>query len=89
MHAVVFERNGGPDVLTYGDAPDPAPADGEVLVHVEAAGINYMDVYERMGKAGHGGARNGIRRGRAAQACCAEAGSSDVLIFRGRGRPPS
>lgn len=54
MRAVVFERNGGPDVLTYGEAPDPAPADGEVLVRVEAAGVNYMDVYERMGKPGYG-----------------------------------
>ncbi len=54
MRAVVFERNGGPDVLTYGEAADPVPADGEVLVRVEAAGVNYMDVYERMGKAGYG-----------------------------------
>jgi NADPH2:quinone reductase len=49
MHAVVFERNGGPEVLEYKEVPDPEPKDGEVLVEVEAAGINYRDVYERQG----------------------------------------
>jgi NADPH2:quinone reductase len=50
MRAVVFERNGGPDVLTITDVPDPEPGPGEAVVEVEAAGINYMDVYEREGK---------------------------------------
>jgi NADPH2:quinone reductase len=50
MRAVVFERNGGPDVLTVTEVPDPEPGPGEALVEVEAAGINYMDVYEREGK---------------------------------------
>jgi NADPH2:quinone reductase len=54
MRAVVFERNGGPDVLVSGEAPDPQPGDGQVLVRVEAAGVNYMDVYEREGKGGYG-----------------------------------
>jgi NADPH:quinone reductase len=54
MRAVVFERNGGPDVLVPADRPDPTPGDGEVLVRVQAAGVNYMDVYEREGKAGYG-----------------------------------
>jgi NADPH:quinone reductase len=56
MRAVVFERNGGPDVLVSGERPDPTPADGEVLLRVEAAGVNYMDVYEREGKGGYGSA---------------------------------
>jgi NADPH2:quinone reductase len=56
MRAVVFERNGGPDVLQAGEAPDPQPGEGEVLVRVEAAGVNYMDVYEREGKPGYGAA---------------------------------
>jgi NADPH:quinone reductase len=51
MHAVVFERNGGPEVLEYREVPDPAPADGQVLVEVEAVGVNYRDVYEREGPA--------------------------------------
>jgi NADPH2:quinone reductase len=49
MHAVVFEKNGGPEVLEYKEAPDPTPGDGQVLVDVEAVGINYRDVYERVG----------------------------------------
>jgi NADPH:quinone reductase len=56
MRAVVFERNGGPDVLVPGERPDPQPDEGEVLVRVEAAGVNYMDVYEREGKPGYGSA---------------------------------
>src|SRR5437588_105908 len=50
MRAIVFERNGGPEVLVAKDVSDPEPADGEVLVEVEAAGVNYRDVYERMGR---------------------------------------
>lgn len=49
MHAVVFERNGGPEVLEYREVPDPTPRDGQMLVDVEAVGINYRDVYERKG----------------------------------------
>jgi NADPH2:quinone reductase len=50
MRAVVFERNGGPEVLELQDVPDPSPGDGEVLVDVEATGVNYRDVYEREGR---------------------------------------
>jgi NADPH2:quinone reductase len=49
MHAVVFEKNGGPEVLEYKEVPDPTPDDGQVLVDVEAVGINYRDIYERNG----------------------------------------
>jgi NADPH:quinone reductase len=49
MRAIYFERNGGPEVLELADRPAPMPADGEVLVDVEAIGINYRDVYEREG----------------------------------------
>ncbi len=38
MHAVVFERNGGPEVLEYKEVPDPTPEVGQVLVDVEAVG---------------------------------------------------
>jgi NADPH2:quinone reductase len=54
MRAVFFERNGGPEVLDVREVPDPRPGEGEVLVRIEAAGINYMDVYEREGKPGYG-----------------------------------
>jgi NADPH:quinone reductase len=49
LRAIYFERNGGPEVLEPADRPAPTPADGEVLVDVEAVGINYRDVYERQG----------------------------------------
>jgi NADPH:quinone reductase len=49
MRAVVFERNGGPEVLELQEVEEPQPADGEVIVKVEAVGINYRDVYERNG----------------------------------------
>src|SRR5690349_16384554 len=54
MRAVVFERHGGPDDQVEAERRDPTPGDGEVLVRVEAAGVNYMDVYERTGKGGYG-----------------------------------
>jgi NADPH2:quinone reductase len=49
MRAVVFERNGGPEVLECKEVPSPTPGGGEALVDVEAVGINYRDVYERNG----------------------------------------
>ncbi len=51
MRAVVYERHGGAEVLEYKEAPDPEPAEGEVLVKVEAVGVNFRDVYEREGRA--------------------------------------
>src|SRR5215472_16468658 len=49
MKAVVFERNGGPEVLDHREAPEPVATDGQVLVDVEAVGVNFRDVYEREG----------------------------------------
>jgi NADPH2:quinone reductase len=49
MRAIYFERNGGPEVLELREVPPPTPGEGEVLVDVEAIGINYRDVYEREG----------------------------------------
>jgi NADPH:quinone reductase len=55
MRAIVFERNGGPEVLELKEVPAPDPGDGEALVDVEAIGVNYRDVYERNG-GGYGSA---------------------------------
>jgi NADPH:quinone reductase len=49
MKAVRFHRTGGPDVLVYEDVPDPIPMAGEVLIRVEATGLNYADVMRRRG----------------------------------------
>ncbi|MFW6204276.1 MAG: quinone oxidoreductase family protein [Actinomycetota bacterium] len=50
MRAVLVPTNGGSDVLepTEVDAPEPGP--GEVLVDVAAAGVNYIDTYQREGR---------------------------------------
>ena len=49
MKAVRFHRHGGPDVLSYQDAPDPVPATGDVLVRVRACALNHLDIWERRG----------------------------------------
>jgi NADPH2:quinone reductase len=50
MKAIVFERNGGPEVLEFKEVPEPTPRDGQVLVNVESVGVNFRDVYEREGR---------------------------------------
>jgi len=40
---------GGREVLSYEDVPDPTPGAGEALVRIEAAGVNFIDVYHRTG----------------------------------------
>jgi NADPH2:quinone reductase len=49
VRAIVVTSSGGPEVLELRDEPDPRPGAGEVLVDVEAAGVNFRDVYERGG----------------------------------------
>jgi NADPH:quinone reductase-like Zn-dependent oxidoreductase len=48
VQAIVIHEGGGPEVLTYEEIPDPSPADGQVLVRLEAAGINHFDLNQRM-----------------------------------------
>jgi NADPH2:quinone reductase len=48
VKAIVFKRLGGPEVMELQDVPDPVPADDEVLVDIEAVGVNFRDVYERL-----------------------------------------
>src|SRR3712207_9066960 len=50
-----MERTGGPEVLTVREVPDPEPGEGQVLVDVEAVGVNFRDVYEREGRPPYGG----------------------------------
>ncbi len=49
MKASYFEQHGGPEVLTYGDLPDPEPAAGEVIVDIHAASVNGADWKVRAG----------------------------------------
>jgi NADPH:quinone reductase-like Zn-dependent oxidoreductase len=49
MKAVRFHEHGGPDVLRYEDAPDPASAPGRAIVSVHACALNHLDLWERRG----------------------------------------
>jgi NADPH2:quinone reductase len=50
MKAIRVSSPGGPEVLRYEDTPEPTPKAGEATVKVDAAGINYIDVYQRSGQ---------------------------------------
>jgi NADPH2:quinone reductase len=47
MRAIQMQEFGGPEVLQLVDIPVPQPADGEVLVKVSRAGLNYADTHQR------------------------------------------
>jgi NADPH:quinone reductase len=47
MRAVQIDEFGGPDVLRVVDLPQPEPGDGEVLIEVSRAGINFADTHQR------------------------------------------
>src|SRR6201989_2190042 len=47
MRAIQQQEFGGPEVLELVDLPVPEPADGEVLIRVSRAGMNFADTHER------------------------------------------
>ncbi|WP_186376669.1 NAD(P)H-quinone oxidoreductase [Agrobacterium sp. DE0009] len=49
MRFIDLPSHGGPEVMTMSEAPLPRPAKGEVLLKVEAAGVNRPDVAQRQG----------------------------------------
>ena len=49
MKAILYQEYGGPEVLEYVERPTPAPGPGQVLVKVGAAGVNFIDIYQRLG----------------------------------------
>lgn len=49
MKAVRVHTPGGVDALSYEDVPAPTPGAGEAVVKLEAAGVNFIDIYTRMG----------------------------------------
>jgi len=60
VRQVVAERAGSPEVLRVVDAPDPEPGPGEVLIAAEAVGVNFADVWARLGVEGEPPFRPGI-----------------------------
>jgi NADPH:quinone reductase len=53
VRAIVVTENGGPEVLELRDLDDPQPGAGQLLVDVEAVGVNFRDIYEREGIGGY------------------------------------
>jgi len=52
MKAALIEKSGGPEVLVYGDMPDPVAGPGEVVVDIHAASVNAADWKVRSGDYG-------------------------------------
>ena len=49
MKAIRIHTPGGPEALQLEDVPEPTPREGEAVVRIEAAGLNYIDTYHRSG----------------------------------------
>jgi NADPH2:quinone reductase len=49
MKAIVIEQTGGPEQLVLKDMPDPDVSEGQTLLHVRAAGVNFLDLLVRQG----------------------------------------
>ena len=49
QHAIRVDASGGPEVLRWTEVPVPTPGPGEVLVRTAAAGLNFIETYQRSG----------------------------------------
>jgi NADPH:quinone reductase len=49
MRAIVITEPGGPEVLQIQEVPDPVPGEGDVLIRVEAFGVNHAETHMRKG----------------------------------------
>lgn len=49
MKAVRVHQNGGPEALRYEEIPVPEPGAGEARIKIEAVGLNFIDIYQRIG----------------------------------------
>lgn len=49
MFGIQMTATGGAEVLEWREVPDPAPEPGQIVVDVAAAGLNYIDTYQRSG----------------------------------------
>ena len=53
MRVIEVESRGGPEVLSLAERPAPQPGPGQIVAEVDAAGVNYMDIYQREGVGGY------------------------------------
>ena len=53
MRVIEIESRGGPEVLSLAERPAPQPGPGQIVAEVAAAGVNYMDIYQREGVGGY------------------------------------
>src|SRR3984957_4081981 len=53
MRVIQVEQRGGPEVLSVAVPPAPQPGPGQIVAEVAAAGVNYMDIYQREGVGGY------------------------------------
>src|SRR5437763_7163180 len=49
MKAIRIHAPGGSEVMKLEDVPEPQPKAGEAIVKIDAAGVNFIDVYQRSG----------------------------------------
>ena len=49
MKAIRIHEHGGPEVLSYDDIPEPSAGPGQATVKIDAAGVNFIDIYFRTG----------------------------------------
>jgi NADPH:quinone reductase len=53
MRVIEVGSRGGPEVLSLAERPAPQPGPGQIVAEVAAAGVNYMDIYQREGVGGY------------------------------------
>jgi NADPH2:quinone reductase len=49
VNSIRVHKTGGPEVLRIEELPDPVPGPGELVVNIEAIGVNYLEIYQREG----------------------------------------
>jgi NADPH2:quinone reductase len=47
MKAIRVHETGGPEVLRIEEVPDPTPGPGQLLIDVDARGLNFYEIYQR------------------------------------------
>lgn len=50
MDAIVLKGFGGPENLVFEDVPEPVPGEGQALVELSAVGVNFVEIYQRIGR---------------------------------------